>query len=272
MVTAREWSLPGGPGGNGRLAVRAWVDGEREPTWLGVLVHGYGEHIGRYEHVARYLVGNGAVVYGLDHRGHGHSSGERVLIEEFADVVEDVHRVVTQARTAYRTLPLVMVGHSLGGLIAARYAQSHPAELTGLALSAPVLGRWDIVGELLAPPEIPDIPIDPETLSRDPDVGQAYAADDLVWHGPMKRPTLEAIRAELDRAGSAGSVGELPLLWLHGTDDRVVPLDGTKSGIESLAGTDVTVRIFPHARHEVFNETIREEALAEVARFAARFT
>lgn len=272
MVVSREWGLPGGPGGAQRLHARAWAAGGADPSWLAVLVHGYGEHIGRYEHVAEYLCARGAAVYGLDHRGHGRSEGERVLIEDFAGVVEDVHRLVTQARSAYARLPLVMVGHSMGGLIAARYAQAHPGELTALALSGPLLGRCDFVPALLAHEEIPDVPIDPAALSRDPAVGEAYAADELVWHGSFKRPTLEAIATELKRAAADGSIGTLPLLWLHGADDRIVPVDGTAEGILSLAGDDVTARILPGAQHEVFNETDREAVLEEVARFAARFT
>ncbi|MBB4931438.1 alpha-beta hydrolase superfamily lysophospholipase [Lipingzhangella halophila] len=273
MITSREWQLPGGPNGSARLAARAWgATTPPEPAWLAVLVHGYGEHIGRYDYVARYLCERGAVVYGLDHRGHGRSSGERVLIEDFAGVVEDVHRLVTQARSAYRSLPLVLIGHSMGGLIAARYAQTHAAELTGLVLSGPVLGRWGTVGELLALDEIPDVPLDPDTLSRDPEVGASYAADELVWHGPFKRPLLQAIDTELQRANDAGRLGDLPLLWVHGSDDQLVPVSDTKTGIDRLAGNDVAARIFPHARHEVFNETNRDEVLAEVVRFAARVT
>ncbi|WP_017592864.1 alpha/beta hydrolase [Nocardiopsis potens] len=272
MIGTREWGLPGGPGGSQRLHARAWAAQGAEPTWLAVLVHGYGEHIGRYEHVAAHLCAQGAAVYGLDHRGHGRSAGERVLIEDFAGVVEDVHRLVAQARTAYRSIPLVLVGHSMGGLIAARYAQTHPGELAGLALSGPVLGRWDIVPHLLSFEEIPDTPIDPATLSRDPAVGEAYAADELVWHGPFKRPTLQAIETELKRITAAGSIGALPLLWVHGSDDSLVPLDGTTEGVLSLAGDDVTARILPGARHEVFNETDKEVPLGEVVRFASRFT
>lgn len=260
-AVSEDWSTVG------RVQVRRWpID---NPKRLVVLVHGYGEHIGRYEHVARWLCEHGAVCYGVDHRGHGTSSGERVLIDDFAGIVEDVHRVVTQARTAYRALPLVVVGHSMGGLIAARYVQTHPEEVSGLVLSGPVLGEWAVVDELLAHDEIPEVPIDPATLSRDPEVGAAYAADELVWHGPFKRPTLEAFRVELARATAAGKV-EAPLLWLHGSDDALVPLEGTVRGILTLAGPDTTARIFPGARHEVFNETNRDEVLGEVARFAAR--
>jgi alpha-beta hydrolase superfamily lysophospholipase len=271
VITTREWALAGGPDGSGRLAARAWAPAEGEPTWLAVLVHGYGEHLGRYQEVAEDLVRAGAVVYGADHRGHGGSSGERVLIDDYAGVVEDVHRVITQARTAYRTLPLVLIGHSMGGLIASRYAQTHPEQLSALVLSGPVLGRWEALERLAAAEEIPDAPIDPSTLSRDPAVGEAYVADELVWHGPFKRATVNAMLTEIERGLAAGSVGPLPLLWVHGSDDRLVPLEGTRVGITSVMGEDFTARIFPGARHEVFNETNRDEVLGEVVRFAQRF-
>ncbi|MFC3996464.1 alpha/beta hydrolase [Nocardiopsis sediminis] len=268
-MSTRQWRLPGGPGGSGHLAARAWAAQGADPTWLAVLVHGYGEHIGRYDHVAEHLCAAGAAVYGLDHRGHGASSGERVLVEDFAGVVEDVHRVVAQARTAYRTLPLVVIGHSMGGMIAARYAQEHTDGIAGLVLSGPVLGRWRTVDRLLALETIPDLPIDTATLSRDPAVGAAYAADDLVWHGPFKRATLRAINTELARITAAERTA-LPLLWLHGSDDRLVPIADTRVGIDAFAGDDTAVRIFPGARHEVFNETNRSDVLDEVVRFAAR--
>ncbi|MFV2196903.1 lysophospholipase [Nocardiopsis sp. LOL_012] len=270
MITTREWALAGGPDGSGKLAARAWAPAEGEPAWLAVLVHGYGEHLGRYEQLAADLVGAGAVVYGADHRGHGASSGERVLVEDFAGVVEDVHRVVTQARTAYRSIPLVLIGHSMGGLIAARYAQTHPEEVGALVLSSPVLGRWEVLEILAGLDEMPDVPIDPDSLSRDPSVGAAYAEDPLVWHGPFKKPTVLAMLTELDRITEAGSTG-VPLLWLHGSADSLVPLEGTKRGIMAYAGADATMRIFPEGRHELFNDTDRDEAVAEVLRFVRRF-
>ncbi|WP_285757833.1 alpha/beta hydrolase [Nocardiopsis ansamitocini] len=270
MISTREWGLPGGAQGAERLHVRAWAPAQGEPDRLVVLVHGYGEHVGRYDYPAGFLCTRGAVCYGLDHRGHGRSSGERVLVEDIDGLVEDVHRVVTQARSAYRSLPLVLVGHSLGGLIAARYVQTHPEQVAGLVLSAPVLGRWTAVEELLEAAEIPDAPIDPATLSREESVGADYTADELVWHGPFKRRTLEAIRAGLADASAAGRVRDIPLLWLHGSADALVPLEGTLQGVLSLAGPDTSARVFPGARHEVFNETNRDEVLAEVARFAGR--
>ncbi|MES9520559.1 alpha/beta hydrolase [Streptomyces capoamus] len=265
MPPVREYTLDGT---HGPLAVHEWP--RPDPRYLALLVHGYGEHAGRYAEPARALTGHGAAVYAPDHVGHGRSAGERALIEDFEDVVTDVHTVAESARAAHPGLPLVVVGHSMGGLIAARYAQRYGDTLSALVLSGPVIGTWELPGRLLAMAEIPDVPISPAALSRDPAVGAAYAADPLVWHGPMKRPTLEAFARTLDTAARGGDVGRLPLLWLHGEDDRLVPLSGSRTGVERLSGGRLTERIFPGARHEVFHETCKDEVLAETLRFLDR--
>jgi alpha-beta hydrolase superfamily lysophospholipase len=252
-------------GTHGPLAVREWP--HDRPRYLAVVVHGYGEHVGRYEELAGVLVAHGAAVFGPDHTGHGKSAGERVLIEDFEEVVTDVHAVADLAREAHPGVPLVMVGHSMGGLIAARFAQRYGTELAALVLSGPVIGAWELPGALLALDEIPDTPISPASLSRDPAVGAAYQADPLVWHGPMKRPTVEAFARTLETVSTSGGVGPLPLLWLHGTDDRLVPLAGSRVGVEELRGGTFAERIYAGARHEVFNETNRGEVLADVKEF-----
>ena len=106
----------------GRVHVRRWP--AEDPKRLVVLVHGYGEHIGRYDRVAEALVGNGAAVYADDLAGHGRSAGERVLVEYFEDIVSDLHVLDRTARRERPGLPVVLLGHSMGGLIAARYAQA----------------------------------------------------------------------------------------------------------------------------------------------------
>lgn len=245
----------------GELAVHTWPN--LEARWLAVLVHGYGEHLGRYEHVAAALGEAGALVVGGDLVGHGGSEGERGLITDVDALVADVRAVTRSIATA---LPTVLIGHSAGGLVAARYAQVHGHELAALVLSAPVLGAWQGL-DLLSAEEVPDIPIDPSVLSRDPDVGTAYAADPLVHHGGLKRRTLEALERALDVVGSGGPLGDLPTLWLHGDDDRLVPIADTRAGADRLRGAAFTERVYPGARHEVFNETNRDEVLADVVAF-----
>ncbi|MFF4584893.1 alpha/beta hydrolase [Streptomyces sp. NPDC001388] len=255
-------------GTRGTITAHEWPN--ERARYVALVVHGYGEHAGRYGELAGVLTGHGAAVFAPDHMGHGRSAGERVRIEDFEDVVTDVRAVAELAREAHPDLPLVVIGHSMGGLVAARYAQRYGAGLAALVLSGPVVGAWELPGRLLAYEEIPDIPVSPAALSRDPAVGTAYAADPLVWHGPMKRPTLEAFVRTLETVAEEGAVGPLPLLWLHGDDDRLVPLPGSRAGVERLGGDGVTERIYAGARHEVFHETNRKQVFADLTDFLDR--
>lgn len=252
------------PGHSGELAVRTWPN--LQATWLAVLVHGYGEHTGRYGHVADALVAAGALVVGADHAGHGGSEGPRALITDFDGLVADVGAAISSAAS---DLPTVLIGHSLGGLVAARYAQQHREQLAALVLSAPVLGTWQGL-DLLSEPEIPDVPIDPDVLSRDPEVGKRYAADPLVWHGPFHRATLESLERALEEVNYGPALEDLPTLWLHGDADELVPLADTRTGTDRLRGLLFEERVYPGARHEVFNETNRDEVLDDVVEFVRR--
>ncbi len=127
-------SLPGvlrpsassGDPGRPRRAARAVI----------VLVHGLGEHSGRYDHVVARLVREGYAVHAIDHRGHGRSDGPRAFIEDMDNAVADVDALVDRAVEAHPGVPVFMLGHSMGGLIALRYAIAHQDRLAGLILSA----------------------------------------------------------------------------------------------------------------------------------------
>jgi alpha-beta hydrolase superfamily lysophospholipase len=251
----------------GRVRVRRWP--ADNPARLVVLVHGYGEHIGRYDHVAKALVARGASVGGPDHVGHGRSEGERALVDDFEPVVDDLRSVIAEMRDE---LPVVMVGHSMGGLIAIRYAQRHLEELAGLVLSAPAVGLSPVFQDWLNAPELPSEPIDVATLSRDPAVGETYAADELVYHGGWKRPTLEAFVAADKLIAEGPGFGDLSLLYIHGAEDQLVPPDLARPVVERLAGPNSEWRVVPDARHEVFNELDKQRTIELVAAFAERVT
>ena len=236
-----------------------------DPTWVAVIAHGYGEHIGRYQWVADRLTSDGAVVYAHDHIGHGRSEGERVLIEDFEPVVDDLHLLVQRAHEDHPDLPVVLIGHSMGGMIAARYTQRHPELLTATVLSGPVIGSWAATA-LADLDEIPPTPIDIATLSRDPDVGRTYEEDELVWHGDFKRPTLKALRATIEAINVGGHL-RVPTIWLHGEDDQLVPIDPSREGWAHIRPADGVAKSYPDARHEIFNETNREEVLDDVLGF-----
>jgi alpha-beta hydrolase superfamily lysophospholipase len=239
-----------------------------EPRSIVLIAHGYGEHAGRYEHVAQRLVDDlDAAVYAPDHRGHGRTDGATGLVEDGEAITTDLHDVADSARAEHPGLPVALIGHSMGGLIATRYAQRFGSELAALVLSGPAIGGNPAFEQLLAMDPIPDVPIDPAVLSRDPAVGEAYAADELVYHGPFQRVTLEQLFAAIGRVAESGGFGDLPTLWIHGSDDQIVPLDVTRPAIERVRGANFVERIYEGARHEVFNETNRDEVLDDVVAF-----
>jgi alpha-beta hydrolase superfamily lysophospholipase len=251
----------------GRVYVRCWR--AEKPARVVVLVHGYGEHIGRYEHVAEILAARGSNVVGPDHVGHGRSAGERALIPSFEPIVGDLRMVVQETRGE---LPLVMIGHSMGGLIATRYAQRYREDLAGLVLSGPAVGLGPVLEEWLAAPQLPSDPIDVATLSRDPSVGEAYTADPMVWHGGWKRETLQAFVAAENDIAEGPSLDGLPLLYVHGQDDTLVPVERARPVVERVSGADREIYVLANARHEVFNERDKTETIAIVAEFIERVT
>ncbi len=257
-------------GSEGRVFYRRW-NPEGTPRRIVQIVHGYAEHGGRYSHVARALNARGAVVYADDHLGHGRSEGERALITDFEHVVDDLHAVAGIARNEHPGLPLVLVGHSMGGLLAARFAQRWPTDVAGAAFCGAVLGDWQWARDVLSEPALPHIPFEPLALSRDPEVGAAYAADPLVYHGQYKRGLLEAEVAALD--AFQRDIGRLvmPVLFLHGTDDPFVPWERSLQAVRDMPTEDVTVHLIDGGRHEVLNEIDRDEVIGYLTEWADRF-
>ena len=125
-------------GSHGDYTVHVWEN--PDARYVALIAHGIAEHALRYDHVAAALTGDGAVVYAPDHYGHGLSAGERGLVEDIEAYVDDLHLVADRARADHPGLPLVLIGHSLGGIIATRYAQRYMPELAALVLSGPVIG------------------------------------------------------------------------------------------------------------------------------------
>jgi alpha-beta hydrolase superfamily lysophospholipase len=123
---------------------------------------------------------------------------------------------------------------------------------------------------LLTLDPIPEVPIDPGVLSRDPAVGQAYADDPLVYHGPFKRPMLQAMVTAGHAIAEGPGLGSLPTLWIHGEEDQLVPLAATREAIERIRGDRMEEKVYAGARHEVFNETNQDEVVDDVVAFIHR--
>jgi alpha-beta hydrolase superfamily lysophospholipase len=190
-----------------------------------------------------------------------------VLIADFDEVVADLHTAIGVVTARHAGLPLVLVGHSMGGMIGARYAQLHRDGLAGLVLSDPVLGSWSGVTGMLELDEIPEVRFDATLLSRDPAVAERFDADELVWHGTFRRETIAAFDATMKAISAGPSLAGLPALWLHGGDDQAVPLAETRGGVEALGFDRLQSVVYDGARHEPFNETNRDEVFATAADF-----
>jgi len=255
-------------GSGGNLVFFEWPN--ENATFVALIAHGYAEHSRRYDHVAERLVSGGATVYAPDHIGHGLSEGERALVAEGEALSSDLHLVAEIARGAHPGLPVVLIGHSMGGIVATRYAQRHPGKLAALVLSGPVIGGNSQIMGLLELDPIPDVPIDPAVLSRDPETGAKYAADPLVYSGPFLRPTLEMFKQAVGDIAEGGGFGDMAVLWIHGSEDALAPLEETRAAVERLRGPRTEDKVYEEARHEIFNETNREEVLDDTMDFIRR--
>ena len=260
------------PGAGGRsIFWQSWTP--EHPTGVLVLVHGFGEHSGRYDHVVERLTGLGLAVYAPDHHGHGRSEGTRAMITRLDTAVADLDALVVLAAAAHPGLPVFMLGHSMGGLVALRYAVLHQDRLTGLVLSAP-LAALDgapaplrLLGQVLSAvaPKTGVIALDPDLVSRDPEVVAAYRADPLVHHGKMPaRTAAEFVTGVGALPGTIGAV-TLPVLLMFGTADRLCPPAGSEMVAQRIGSGDLTVKRYDGLYHEIFNEPERDAVLDDVA-------
>jgi lysophospholipase len=239
-----------------------------------LLSHGLGEHAGRYAALARDLAPLGIDVQALDHRGHGRSGGARAYTPRFGRLVDDFEAFRRHAAGSIPAgLPVFLLGHSLGGLIALRWLQAHPeAGLAGAILSAPLLGirkeaaRWKVALSGVLSKLLPRVPIpneiDPAELSSDPAYVRSYREDPLVHAKITPRLYTEMVRAMADAVAERDRLA-LPLLFLVPGADSIVREEETLRFAEGLAG-NVTVRRYPGFRHESLNEAERARPLADL--------
>lgn len=268
----REGSFEGA--GGLRIAWQAWR-GEGAARSVIVLCHGVSEHAGRYRHLVDRLVPAGHHVYGLDHRGHGRSEGPRAFIDSLDNVVSDFDRLVDQARTDEPDLPLFGLGHSLGGAIALQYALEHQDRLDGLVLSAPLAALEAapapvrLVSKVLSrvAPRLGIFAVDAEGISRDAGEVRAYEEDPLVYRGKLPVRTLAEATRAIETFRERVPDLTLPLLVMHGTEDRLTPPAGSRMVDERAGSTDKTLRLYDGLYHELFNELPedRERVLDDLA-------
>lgn len=253
------------------LALYRWQVEDPRATCL--LIHGYAEHAGRYQAVARALVEAGIEVWGIDLRGHGHSPGVRADVRTFDTYLADVVTLREQVRSERPGLPTLVLGHSMGGVIGLRLALEHPEGVDALVLSSPYLrpttkppGWLTGLASGLAStvPQLPVQPLDARALSRDAAAVEAYRRDPLVYSGWVKaRMGHQLVSAGPALLENAAALSVATLLLCGGADAIADPQAGRALSEVAPDGT-VTYRLYPQAYHELFNDLDREAAVGDM--------
>jgi alpha-beta hydrolase superfamily lysophospholipase len=263
MQTA-EWTFNAEDGV--QLVGRSWAP-EGTPKALICLVHGLGEHAGRYEHVAEAFTKAGYAMTGFDLRGHGRSGGPRGHTPSFEMFMRDIDIYLDEGRKRFPDLPRFIYGHSLGGILVLNYVLRRKPDFKGVVVTdaglrtalekqkAKVL-MAKVLGSIL-PTVTLNSGLDPATISRDPAVVQRYVDDPLVHYQlsfGMGRETLQAIRYAFEHAAEIS----LPLLMMHGTADQLGFKEGSQE-FAALAPGDVTLKLWDGLYHEIHNEPEQAE-------------
>ena len=271
MTTTRTERTFDGLGGV-RIVYDVWTP-DTPPRAVVVLSHGLGEYARRYDHVAQRFGEDGLVTYALDHRGHGRSDGKRMLVRDIGEYTADFDTLVGIARREYPALKRVVLGHSMGGAIVFAYGVERPDNYDLMVLSAPAVAAQELVNPLMAfaakglgvvLPGLPVQELDVDAISRDPAVVAAYRSDPLVYHGRVPAGIGRALLQVGETMPRRAPALHAPLLVVHGSDDRLIPVDGSRRLGECVGSTDVELKVYPGLYHEVFNEPERDQVLDDV--------
>jgi alpha-beta hydrolase superfamily lysophospholipase len=258
------------------LFCRSWRP--RSSRALVLIVHGLAEHSGRYVHVGRALSAAGFACYAFDQRAHGRSPGRRVHVASFERFLWDLEAVEALGRERHPGLPIVLLGHSQGGLVALLYVLRHPEGLAAVVATSPFLGfrpdarpsrareRLLKLVSALAPGLLFSTRLDPSTVSRDPAVVDAYARDPLVSRRVSARWFTSIVEAMAEVHARAPTL-QVPTLLLAAGDDRVVDAEATRRFVDRAPAERLTCMEWPGLFHEVLNEPERAIVLERIVRW-----
>jgi alpha-beta hydrolase superfamily lysophospholipase len=253
--------MPYFDGVDGRVHYRTWFAGD--PRAAVVFLHGFGEHSGLYERLAGRLNRQGIELWALDEIGHGLSDGERGIVGSVDALERNARRFTEIARAERPALPLVLAGHSLGGVIAALAIARDASPWAGAVLSGTPIEPPDWVAELLAGGE-DGLSLDPQDLSADPWYLDALANDPLAFTETEGSP-VDALPAAWEELSGSFVRVRTPVLFVHGADDPLAPIAGARR----WAGALVRARLaeFPGGRHDILNDTAHADVAAAIAGF-----
>jgi alpha-beta hydrolase superfamily lysophospholipase len=255
-----------------RLAYRTW-EGASARAAL-VVVHGFGEHSGRYAEFGERMASYGISTFAMDLRGHGLSEGRRGHVASFDILLQELDRFRREVEgLADFRIPLFLLGHSFGGLIALRYQEEYNTRFEGAIISAPWLAtavrvpRWKVNAAQSLSRVLPALPfragVRAEHLSHDRDIVDAYRADPLV-HDRITPRLFTELSTAMGLALQRSDRIQEPLLFLVAGDDRLVDTERALTVARSITAADVTIRVYPGYYHEILNEVDRASIHREI--------
>jgi alpha-beta hydrolase superfamily lysophospholipase len=253
-----------------KIFFRSWhPDGKARGTV--VIVPGFNAHSSYYGWVAEQFVADGLAVYAVDLRGRGNSDGERFFVETFEDYVHDVEAVMAIVKSREPGLPILMLGHSAGGVVSCLYTLDHQAELAGLIcesfaheLPAPDFALAVFKGLSHVAPHAHVLHLPNERFSRDPRVVEAMNNDPLVAHETQPTQTMAAMVRADERLKKEFPLITLPLLILHGTLDKNTKPSGSQHFYDRAGSTDKTLKLYEGGFHDLLNDIDKEAVMRDV--------
>jgi lysophospholipase len=272
-LTATPVILPAGSAGAGaKLHVTRWLP-EGAPKAIVLLAHGYAEHAGRYAHVAKRLTDAGYAVYAIDHWGHGRSEGAPGFVPRFSAFTDGMAELLALVEIQHGNTPRLLLGHSMGGLIAALFLIGRQDAFAAAALSGPAIvpaappSRVTVwLSRFLSRffPRLGVLSLDANGVSRDPAVVAAYLADPLVYTGKIGARLGKEFMDAMAAAQAGAATITLPILLQHGEQDSLAAVAGSQYLFDHVGSADKTLKIYPGLFHEIYNEPEQDAVLDDL--------
>ena len=253
-----------------RLFVRSWLPTEPARAVLAIC-HGFNSHSGYYSEFAEQVAGRGYAVYAVDLHGRGKSDGERFYTQLFAHYVDDVSQLIGHAKAQSPGLPVFLLGHSAGGVTSCAYALDNQAELAGLVCEsfafrvyAPDFALAALKGLSHLAPHAHVLRLPNKDFSRDPAVVARMDADPLIAHEVQPTLTVAEMARADERLEREFPKLTLPLLILHGTQDKATKPAGSQLFYDRAGSTDKTLKLYDGYVHDLLNDLEKERVVEDI--------
>jgi acylglycerol lipase len=263
-----------------KLYYQSWLSQEA-PKAVIIIAHGIVEHSGRYQRIANYLAEKSYAVYAFDYRNHGRSQGQKGHVDDFAYFIDDLRTFYQLVKSKHPNNKIFLFGHSMGAAISLAYSEKYSAELAGIMVSgSPLCIQPQLPTAVIAliyplaliVPRMPFYRLDSSTLSSDKKVVDSYDNDPLVFRGKLTTRLLLSFLWELHKIRAGLSKIQVPILIMHGSEDKLCLPAGSESALRGISSTDKVIQIYQGFFHEILNEPQYAEVQADMLAWLNKHT